>query len=201
MKKLFLFFLTFIPILIYSQQDDVVVNTDSIPKVGIHVSYFGGVWIPNGNLSILGNHPLVGVQFGIRTDKLLIDLTLQFKFLKSQNHFQVNHNNTSFDTDHFFGGYYGLDLGYNLINRKSNLIDLLSGVGLDGFDVLKINDKVKKTINTLNLNIGIGYRRIIGSYTYIGLDIKYNFIDYDNSDGTNLSGDAMSSLLKFGLGF
>ena len=111
----------------------------------------------------------------------------------------VFHENMLHATDHFFGGYFGLDGGYNFYSKNLNHFDLLVGAGLDGFDALKIDNEVEKSINSFNYNFGLGYRRDLGQYTYIGIDLKHNFFSYSNEKGTNLDGYASTFRLKFGI--
>ena len=167
-----------------------------------------GIWIPQGNLDILGVHPFFGYRIGMKYKKLTTDLSLGFKFGKTPNIYQVYKNDVIWDTNHFFGGYVGLDAGYELFRFKKNSIDLIGGIAYDGFDSLneKVegsdNDKITKSINSLNLNIGLGYKFHFKNQRfnqrYLGIDIKYNFVNYKNPRGTNLDGNTYTVNLILG---
>jgi len=173
-----------------------------------HNDWMLGIWIPQGNLDILGVHPFFGYRAGIKYKKLIIDLTLGFKFVNSPNTYQVYKDEIIWDTNHFFGGYAGLDACYELFRLGQNSVDLIGGIAWDGFDTLneKVegskNDKITKSINSLNLNIGLGYKFYFKNKgynnRYVGLDVKYNFVNYKNPHGTNLDGNTYTVNLILG---
>lgn len=140
-----------------------------------HFSFYSGVWVPMGNIEVVGYHPIIGIQFGIKKNKYLIDGVLEFKFGKSPNTYHVVKDDSLYSTNHFFGGYVGVELGRELFVYKSNEVDLIGGIGWDGFDALSIGDnddpdQISKTINSLNLNIGLGYRKYFWNKSYIGIE-------------------------------
>jgi hypothetical protein len=168
-----------------------------------------GVWIPQGNLEILGMHPFIGYRFGVKYTKLAVDLSLGFKFGKSPNTYQVYKDDIIWDTDYFVGWYLGLDAGYELFRLwKKNSIDLIGGIAFDGFDSLneKIegckNERMSKNINSLNLNIGLGYKfhfqKQRNNQRYLGIDVKYNLVNFKNPHGTNLAGNTYTINLILG---
>lgn len=172
------------------------------PMLG-HYDFLLGAWIPQNNLQILGSHPFLGIRGGIKYKNLIVDATLGFKFGKSLNVYQVQENDSIWDTDHFFGGYIGLDAAIEIFTIQRSSIDLIGGIAYDGFDALKVKDKnsnddISKSINSLNLNIGLGYKYYFNKLNYIGLDVKYNFLNYKNHRGTDLGGNAFSIHLIYG---
>ena len=169
-----------------------------------HFSIYSGIWMPMGNASILGNHPLIGFEGGLKQKRWMLDALVEFKFLRSPNTYLVVKDDSTFTTDHFFGGQIGLSGGYELLRYQSNEINLLGGIAWDGFDALSIGevndpDRITKTINALNLNLGIGYRKYFRDKSYIGIDTRYNFVDYRNPGGTDLDGHTLTIRLKYGL--
>lgn len=168
-----------------------------------HGDFLLGAWIPQDNLEIVGSHPFIGFRGGIQYKRLIADVTLGFRFGKSPNIYQVYENDSVWNTDHFFGGYIGLDLGLEMFRIKNSSFDLIGGVAFDGFDALKVDDPnsetdITKSINALNLNIGLGYKYNINPWNYIGIDFKYNIVDYKNKMGTDLSGNALTINLIYG---
>ena len=175
--------------------------------VYLHNDWMLGIWIPQGKLDILGAHPFFGYRIGMKYKKLTTDLALGFKFCKSPNIYQVYKDGVIWDTNHFFGGYFGLDAGYELIRLKKNSIDLIGGIAFDGFDALSekvegSDKKITKSINSLNLNIGLGYKYHFKkqrfNQRYIGIDFKYNFVNFKNPQGTNLDGNTFTVNLIVG---
>jgi hypothetical protein len=169
-----------------------------------HGDLIAGVWMPLDNLSLIGVHPVFGFRSGFKYKKLYTDLNISFRFGKSPNVFQVEQNDSVWNTTHYFGGYIGIDLGYNLFSFGNNDIDLLSGIAYDGFDVLSVKtynyyNDISKSLSSLNLNLGIGFKHYLNSLSYYGFDLKYNFVNYKNTNGTDLSGNTIT--LNFIIGF
>lgn len=157
-------------------------------------------WMPQGNASLLGNQPGLGMYGGLQTGKWLFDLTLLFRFTEAENNYTVIEDGLAYDTDHFFGGYIGADIGYQLVKSKKSRLYALSGIAFDGFDTLPGDDDEdpSKSINSLNLNVGLGYRHFLSENFYIGLEARQNFVNYNNRGGTDLSGNTQSIRLLFG---
>jgi hypothetical protein len=169
----------------------------------LHWDYMAGVWIPQNNANVLGVHPFIGFRGGFKRRKITVDVSLGFKFVKTPETYQVYKDGTLWNTDNFFGGYMGLDAAYRLFLTGKNAFYLIGGVAWDGFDALDkkkdgSDDKMTKSINSLNLNIGLGYKFHFGEKSYLGIDCKYNFVNYKNSGGTDLDGNVFTIHLIFG---
>jgi hypothetical protein len=168
----------------------------------------GGIWKPEDNLAIIGNHPTIGVFIGGRGENINIDVSMQFKFLDSKNPYFVKEEDSLYRIKHFFGGYIGLDGRFFILNITGNEVDLIGGIAYDGWDALQQAESASGTakgINSLNLNVGIGYRHNSSTegITYFwGPEIRYNFVRYDkdNIGGTDLSGNVITILFSIGFG-
>ncbi len=195
---------------------------------GTSLGLIGGVWMPQGNLSMLGAHPYLGFLLGGKTDKLTVDVNINFRFLKSANYYFVQVDGLQYASNYFFGGYIGLDGAYELYRNKKHEIDLLAGIAYSGFDAFADNNSnnnnnsnngPQKSVNSLNLNIGAGYRYYLThryrnngsiwngrhvetkqteSLSYLGLQAKYNFENYNNSGGTDLTGNSFTISIIYG---
>jgi hypothetical protein len=164
-----------------------------------------GIWIPFDNASLLGIHPLIGFQAGFRSKKMTYNLTLAFKFVESKNEYEILLDGNSVKTNTFFGGYIAADIERDILKFGKNEFDLLGGVGYDGFDAVNVNTEdddpdndVSHSINSVNINFGLGYRHYMRYKRYIGLQGKYNFVNYNNPGGTNLAGNTITITLVFG---
>jgi len=112
-------------------------------------------------------------------------------------------NDSIWNTTHFLGVYIGLDLGYELFRFENISFNLIGGIGYDAFDALEVNETCscetsRKSLGSLNLNIGLGNKYYIKNWNYIGVDLKYNIVDYNNPNGTDLSGNAITLNVIFG---
>jgi hypothetical protein len=163
-----------------------------------------GVWVPTGNISLLGVHPSIGLQFGGRYDKHQIDITIQMRFVNSIDSYTVKRNDNLYALDHYFGYYLGLDYNYYFVNKTKYDVGTVAGIGFDGFDIAVSgdnheNDYLKPfSISSLNLNAGLRFNYIFNPHFYLGLQGRYNFINYGTHGGSNLNGDAFSIDVIFG---
>lgn len=173
-----------------------------------------GMYAPIGNAALLGGHPYIGVGIGGAIKKMTIDADFTMRFVSAPRDYQVvASNHQVYNTRYYFGGYVGFDGTYALLQRKKEVLDLLCGVGWDGFDALPGDNRGNstsaaptKTISSVNCNFGIGYR-VFGrghSYStdiskpYIGVQVKYNVLNYKNAGGTDLSGSAFTVGFVYG---
>ena len=170
----------------------------------LEYTIIAGIWSPTGNMSVVGLHPSVGLQLGGRFNRGQLDITMQVRFLKSANTYTVKRNGSLYDLDHYLGGYIGLDYTYYLVNKTKFDVGVLGGIGYDGFDIASSNedhsnDYLKPlSISSFNFNTGMRINYIVSSSFYIGLQGRYNFINYANNGGTNLNGNAFSVDLILG---
>lgn len=179
--------------------DELVLKTIKKPETNLGI--ISGVFLPNGNLAqVIGTKALFGFQAGMKINKLQYDFTIIFKAGNPKQEYEVLYNNEITKTDAFSSGYIGLDLAYQLSNNFRHEFDVIGGIGYDYMfavlaDTEKDTDPLK--INSLNLNAGIGYRFYMKRMSYIGIQAKYNFIDFNNIQGTDLSGDYVSLILTY----
>ena len=161
-----------------------------------------GIWLPTKDLKVLGPHPSLGWSLGGggRNDEL--DITFQFRFLNSKNSYEILRQNTLYPMHNYFGGYIGIDYTRYFIHQTSYEFGLLGGAGFDGFDITSYNhhnDYLRPfSINSFNRNIGLRFNYFFNPHSFIGLQTRYNFINYSNKGGTSLHGDAFSIDLLIG---
>ncbi len=157
-----------------------------------------GIWIPTGNAKVLGNHPTFGIGFGMRNKKMIYAIVMNFGFRNSPNEYTFELNDSIRKTNHFFGGLFGLQAERELFSSNNKVLSVLGGIAYDGFDAIDTNTEDKRTdnddsksINSLNINIGLGYFYHFKAGTCLGINAKYNIVNYKNPGGTNLSGNTI----------
>jgi hypothetical protein len=167
------------------------------------VSLMGGYWIPTNNLKILGSHPSFGFQIGQHTQSHEFALTLQFRFSQAESPYKVVRNDSLYELTHFFGGYIGLDYTRYLLRNDDVEFGLLVGAGYDGFDISKSDyeDYLKPvSIGCFNVNTGLRFNYFYTTKGFIGLQARYNIVNYKNTGGSSLKGDCFSIDLILGFG-
>jgi hypothetical protein len=178
---------------------------ESLKLYEFNIAFYSGVWIPFSSANTLGVHPIIGLDAGCKYRKFIFNLSMYLKFAKTPNDYTVVAEDSLWTTDYFFGGYVGLDIEREIIKFGNNEIDFLIGVGYDGFGALDYSladasdeNDVGKNINSLNINTGLGYRYNFKGHSYLGIRGKYNFVNYKNTGGTDLSGNTASIVLVIG---
>jgi hypothetical protein len=179
-------------------------QTSKANKLGeVNMGFMNGVMIPSGNLlEYIGIKPQFGFQFGYKVKKIQYDLSVLLRSGSARKEYMVIYQGEPKITDHYLGGYAGLDLAYELRKRKRNEVDILAGIAYDGFDVVEgdtDNDIKGKSLNSLNLNFGLGYRFCGKKFNYLGLQAKYNVVNYRNKGGTDFNGNYISLILTANL--
>jgi len=174
-------------------------NTD-----GIHIGLMSGIWIPTRELTVLGVHPELGFQSGVRMQNFSAQLVLTIRFLNTQNSFwakRIHSNDSLYKTNHFYGPYIGVDCGRRLYSFRKSEIHLIYGLGFDASTVLKHirkNEYRCEDVRSYNLNFGIGYKHYFKKSSYVGIEAKYNIVDYTLGHHLDFKGNYFSLSLIFG---
>lgn len=169
-------------------------------KAMVDAALIVGYWIPYGKNEILGQHPSLGFLFGFGKKRMLYDLAMEFRFGSPNQPYTIQYKGAPLQTSHYFGGYIGFDIAYELKNYHVSKLYLLGGVALDGFDAVKGSKTVEgKSFFSLNVNGGVGWRLFSRDGAYLGLELRHNFNNYNNSGGTDLSGNSLTGRLLIGL--
>jgi hypothetical protein len=175
------------------------------PRYWGNFNFTAGAWLPTSRLHLLGNHPSVGMQGGIRNEKNELDIGLSVRFIRSSNNYVVLRNDSLYTLDDYVGGYIGVDYTHYFFQETHFQSGLMIGAGYDGFtignqgsdgqqpDYLKPLD-----IGSFNFNVGLRLSYSFKPSLYLALMPRYNFIRYDNRGGTSLVGNAFS--IDFGIG-
>lgn len=169
----------------------------------VHFSLFTGMWLPAGDLKPLGTHPLFGFQCGGKTKKLSFDLTIAFAAGKAaEPYLSRRHKDLDAElTQHFFGGHVGADFGWDLWRHRANEVQVNAGIGADGFDSFVMNkgeEDRSGSVFVLDLSPGVTYRRYLTTWSYLGLQVHYHYVDYARSGIVDMSSGPITVRLIYG---
>ncbi|HPB05908.1 MAG TPA: hypothetical protein PKV50_07045 [Prolixibacteraceae bacterium] len=168
-----------------------------------HIALLSGLWIPTGELKVLGIHPEIGLLSGWKKKKMNYDLAFSMKFCDTPKpYWATRHGKTSPEqTQMFIGGYFAFETSYDLISHKKHSLQLATGIGIDGFDAFRSDSLMNleaASTNTFNFNAGFSYRYFYKKNTYIGARVKYNIVDYTRSGVIDLTGNTLSFQVVIG---
>lgn len=175
-------------------------------RLELHASFISGVWVPTGPLNTLGVQPEIGIQAGVKYKKMNYDFTLLFRPGKAANRYFARRTE-EYDwelTNHFSGGYIGIDIGRDIFTYKRNEFQLTGGIAADVIE--PFNEESKSDPKTgaawsYNFNLGLGYRYYVRESWYLGLKAKYNLVNYKLSNTIGFTGNPVTIQLSVGLLF
>jgi len=160
-----------------------------------------GYWQPQGGLATIGPKPTLGGLIGISGNWWVGRLAGALRLGTPDEQYVVEYLGEQTWVDHYFGVYVGAEGGFRLLRSRHHAFDILGGVGYDGFEAIPSSDVEEgKWLNSPNLNATAATRFYFGSQSeiQISLELRYEKTYYDNTGGSDLSGDAWSLQLVFG---
>ncbi len=173
---------------------------------GFHVGFAAGEWIPQGNLSAIGNHPYCNFVIGGRgkNDKFMCDIAGGFRFGSSPNNYKVKVNDSAINTKSYIGYYAGLEETFAVWRNYRHEVDVFAGLAWEGYSTTP--DTSVSYLSSVNFNVGVGYKLYVKHkqkknnmvHSYIAFQAKYHFIHYANDGGTDLTGNALTVGLAYG---
>ena len=167
----------------------------------------GGAWIPQRNASLLGAHPTLGVKLGVNFKRITHDIVANLKFANTKNQYQVIKPDSTYNTNYFFGGYIGYQLGIKLIQSEKVQGSVIACIGYDGFSAVKKESSDNNTdtpeqpsviVQSFAASTGLSLTYNWSPFGYLGADILYHFTNFSTNGGTNLSGDVIELKLTIG---
>ena len=159
-------------------------------KPEIHIAAITGIWVPTGKLSILGVHPDIGFEMGIKKGVINFDLMMTVKGLRSPNNYYARRKPPYGElelTNFFFGGYCGFDMGCDIFVKKGHEIQLIGGIA---FELLF--PFIDQATRSHNFNFGLGYRYYIRNGFYVGMKARYNIVDYTLDKVLDFTGNTVT---------
>jgi hypothetical protein len=171
------------------------------PEVTSFCTFYTGMWIPTGRDRVLGSHPLLGVELGKWTDRFMWEINGEFQMGDTNTPYTVvNNNGVSTTSSLYEGTYLGLNFGYSLITIKRSVFYLTGGVGWTGFVAINGDDNTSQlSINTLTSNYGMGFQHFGKKGTLVGAALLFNYLNYQNTGGTPMDGNAVTFRLTIGV--
>jgi hypothetical protein len=178
------------------QQQPEEVRQEKITAKRSHIGGYLGIWKPNGNLSILGNHAQIGLFSGYTRNRGVLNFNINIGFINTPGEYYVVVDNALYASNNFLSVFGGVDAGFELINTHDAALITTIGIGLEGFDAFTQDEQenygLSKVLATPNLNLGVELRIKSGDSGFFGIQSKYHIVGYRNKGGTDLSGNVVS---------
>lgn len=169
-----------------------------------NIAWGVGLWAPQGNAARLGVHPAINLDIGWRNKLNEVNLDMAIRFGRTPQYYTVLRQGTLYSRNYYTGGFIGLEYTRYLYHSFHFEAGLAGGIGYDGFSIAgddnnHSNDYLKPlSPGSLNLNVGARVNYYFNSKVYLGLDGRFNRINYHNNGGSPIDGNAYSVTLLFG---
>ncbi len=175
-----------------AEADDIKQNIllNSATVVGWHT----GLWVPQGDLKDFGLHPIIGVYIGGIESNISNILSAELKFLSTTSPYSYIKEGREYKSSSFVGMDFSWDLHFPLYYQQRNSINVLCGLGYDFFQA----DYGKGVFfDSMVLNLGLSATYFYEENDYIGITLKYRYMDYSD-DFFSKSGNSITISISFG---
>jgi len=150
-----------------------------------------GMWSPDREASILGDHPALLASFGEWHPKWGWEFDFDLRILKSRDSFNFTKKQLDIYTDEFAGwavnGFYTRNISNNFKKR----LNLKIGGGWDALIVF-YEEEESEFANSFSGVIGLEWALDIGHNLHLKLGYNRHFMSYSWRNRTTLSGNAHS---------
>jgi hypothetical protein len=163
-----------------------------------------GLWAPQGNAVRLGVHPALNLDLGWRDKLNQLDLDMAIRFGRTPQDYLIRRQDSLYSRHYYTGGFIGLEYTRYLYHSFHFEAGVTGGLGYDGFSFAVDDDSHSndylKPLNTgsLNLNAGARMNYYFNSKVYLGLEGRFNYVQYHNKGGSPMDGNAYSVTLMLG---
>jgi hypothetical protein len=167
-----------------------------------HWAFAGGVYVPYGNISLFGTRPTVGLVMGGKHLRHNIDLIMDIRVGPSEEDYTFVYQGDVITDDTWTGIYFGAEYTFDFINTKTFDVGISPGIGYESITALSTDedsDDDGKFLESFNYNVGLVVKYKYGKRgAYVGLQVRYNWADYENFGGTPLNGEYLNVRLTLG---
>ena len=168
-----------------------------LPEFNIGIR--AGMWFPMDDLDILGSHPSLGVNVGLKKGSNYFDAVFDFRFGKSAYPVSVVLQDTLVKTSNFQGGFLGMEWSRVLVQGSDYNLEIFAGLGYDIIELVEDGqDPGRKTFGSLSFSFGPAYRHIFSNRTWLSVRPAFSFLDHNNPGGSSFGGNAWSFTIAFG---
>jgi hypothetical protein len=157
-------------------------------------------WIPRGPIRLLGPHPSMGLMLGGWRNRFLYEINVDLRWGSSLQPYSVFYQGTAVKTTNYEGGYAGINIGYGVVNLKSSTYYLLAGLGGESITSIDSDNQGNGglSISSFCPDVGVGLQHYGKKGGLVGFELQYNFLDFQNPQGTPLAGNAFTFKLILG---
>jgi hypothetical protein len=159
-----------------------------------------GLWIPGGNLAVLGIKPMVNIYAGMKFQNTTFNIIADIRFGKSKELFEMDIKDTLIQTRNHQGAFFGLQLSRILLRTASIHYGILASAGIDVIDIVEDRQYAQRQMHTSwGFQTGVFAEYIFANRSRLTLTPGYHFINHQNNRGTAMDGNAFILRITYGL--
>jgi hypothetical protein len=161
---------------------------------------WAGIWNPTGDASLLGPHPEIGWSLKLPAHEVLIQPEVAFRFADTRKKYVTVHNGVTEQTNAFLGMYLGVSIGATVFRSQSIEFEIAGGGGFDCMGPQGGDAEDWSGSNSWNLNTTARLHFFLDrrQSRWLGVQFRYNAMDYSVTGGSDLPGDAIGLSLVYG---
>ncbi len=186
----------------YAGFDSLVVKNFKIDRrTGFFYNFLvsGGIWSPTGGLGNMGNHASLGYNLlGLRDRWNEYDIYFAHRFLNTPTPIAFVNKDTLYHGRRFYSGYYGFDYTRFIISTPHFETGVIAGIAGEEVQLNSPGGK-NATLSSFSMSAGLRMNYFFTKFMYIGAAGKYSWLNYANTGGTNITGNAFSGDVYVGV--
>ena len=168
-------------------------------KPEINLGIQTGIWMPFESLAALGNHPLLGLNLGMKKGRNYLDLGFYFRFGKTPSPVSLIVKDTLAFTRNHQGAWLGLEYSRVLLSFSTAQLEWHGGVGYDLVELVEQGqDPERFSYGSVSLNTGFTYRYIFPNRTWLSLKPSFVLLNHKGNAALSLQGHAILFSVAYG---
>lgn len=161
-----------------------------------HFALATGVVRYTGNASVFGTRPNLGFILGGKKVRHNFDFILAFRMGPSRREYTFQYEDNEITHRDWTGMYVGTEYTYDFISTRWIDMGLSGGIAYDRITAITADNDFGEDpdfLNSFNKNAGLVIKyRVKEDGLYFGLHLRYNWVDYNNPNGTPLDGEYLN---------
>jgi len=159
-----------------------------------------GLWVPMGNLDVVGLKPAFIVHAGVKKWSSSLHAVVAIRFGSTRVPIDFSIQDTLVSTRNQQGGFAGLEWVQGLYSRKKASLGITLTGGYDVIDMVEDRqDPRRKTFGSWFLQPGIFWEYALPNHSSLGLYPYFVFLNHKNTVNPSLDGNAWFVTLRYRL--
>jgi hypothetical protein len=183
---------------LYEQYSARLVSLRRKPEFNFGIST--GLWIPRGDLSIIGYKPSIGVFAGVTRFSTSVNAVFDLRFGRTASPVSILIRDSLVQTDIHHGSYLGLE-GVQILWRNRHV---RTGIFISaGYNIIDIVEEAllipeRQTFGSWAFMAGPFVDMVFRNKTRIGIHPGFMLLNHQQNRGSSLEGNAITFKLVFG---